>query len=748
MSFLSPLSPRLVVALTLGVAVVSLVTARRDVSVRMDALRQTEVERANREAARLAPDLARLIELGDPVAVRDLLDRSADRDGEIGAIMIDAANDRSIASAGLPPSLIEHSRDTVRKAEGRPQIEYLTAGVLNAQLSTHLVTRNGGVLATLVLIRDASAITKGQWAFWEDAFIGVLLQVLAIATLTVLLVRWSLVTPLAHLARWMQELRAGVTDQQTPPAINLFKPLAQEVAHLVSSLNVARASAREEARLRDAGESRWTAERLHAHVQKALAGRRLFVISNREPYIHTRANGPLETLVPASGLVTALEPILRACDGTWIAHGSGDADRETVDKADRVRVPQPGPEYTLRRVWLTPEEEEGYYYGFSNEGLWPLCHIAHTRPLFRATDWASYQLANQKFAHAALEELRGTDSPIVLVQDYHFALLPRLIKAERPDAQVAMFWHIPWPNPEAFGICPWQTELLDGLLGADLMGFHTQAHCNNFLETVDRALESQIDWEHFTVRRNGRVTHVRPFPISVDCPEPVESSEPVLSQPMQRTAVAESLGLSITYLGVGVDRIDYTKGIVERFQGIERFLETWPEYVGHFTFVQIAAPSRSRIQRYQDLELAVDAEAKRINRRFETSTWRPIVLRRRHHGHDEIRRFYRAADLCLVTSLHDGMNLVAKEFVAAREDGDGVLILSRFAGASGELRDALIVNPYNTDELATALHQALTMPDRERECRMDRMRRTVSEHNIYRWAGTLTASLASIGPES
>ncbi len=747
MSFLSPLSPRLVVALTLGVTVVSLITARRDVSNRVDALRTAEIDRANQEAARLVPLLAPLIEVGETAGLSEVLARSVDRTGAIGAIAIDGADDRAVATPGLPPSVVERSRAVVRAAEGQPRIEYLTSGALDVQLTTHLVTRDGGVLGTLVLIRDASAIVHARWTFWEDALVGVLLQVLAIATLTVLLVRWSLVTPIGHLARWMQELRAGATDQGTPPAIHLFKPLAQEVVGLVSSLQVARASAREEARLRDEGESRWTAERLRAHVHKALAGRALFVISNREPYIHTNVNGTIETSVPASGLVTALEPILRACDGTWIAHGSGDADRDMVDQADRLRVPPGEPEYTLRRVWLTPEEEQGYYYGFSNEGLWPLCHIAHTRPVFRAADWASYQLANQKFAHGALEELRGTRSPIVLVQDYHFALLPRFIKTERPDAQVAVFWHIPWPNPEAFGICPWQKDLLDGLLGADLVGFHTQAHCNNFLETVDRALESQIDWEHFTVRRNGHVTHVRPFPISVECPEPEASSQSAPSQPVQRAALAESLGVTVTYLGVGVDRIDYTKGIIERFQGIERFLETWPEYVGHFTFVQIAAPSRSRIPRYHDLEAAVEAEARRINHRFETATWRPIVLRRRHHGHDEITRFYRAADLCLVTSLHDGMNLVAKEFVAAREDGDGVLILSRFAGASGELRDALIVNPYDTDELASALHRALTMPEIEREDRMGRMRRSVREHNIFRWAGMLTATLASIGPE-
>jgi trehalose-6-phosphate synthase len=367
--------------------------------------------------------------------------------------------------------------------------------------------------------------------------------------------------------------------------------------------------------------------------------------------------------------------------------------------------------------------------------------------VFRASDWASYQQANQKFAEAVLQELNGSESPIVLVQDYHFALLPRMIKDARTDAQVAVFWHIPWPNPEAFGICPWQTEVLDGLLGADLVGFHTQAHCNNFLETVDRTLESKVDWEQFTVRRRGHVTCVQPFPISVEVREPGGLAPPEPSQPFRRTELLASLGVTAAYLGVGVDRIDYTKGIIERFKGIERFLERWPEYVGHFAFAQIAAPSRSRIQRYRDLETEVTAEAERINQRFATASWRPIILSRRHHGHEEITRYYRAADLCMVTSLHDGMNLVAKEFVAARDDSDGVLILSRFAGASGELRDALIVNPYDTDELASALHRALTMPDTEREARMGRMRRIVRENNIYKWAGTLTAALAAIGPE-
>lgn len=749
MSLLSPFSPRFVAAFVLGVAVVSLVSAGRDVSVRLESLRRVEWDRAAREAARVSPDLVKLIAAGDTRAQREMLDLSIAQSGAIGAMVIDVKDDSATSTSGLPASLIDRGRETARMAEGRPHTEYLEAGALDVQLTTHPISRAGVVVGTLVIARDASAIASAWWTFWRGALVDVIVQVLVIVALTLLLVRWSLAAPMARMARWMRDLRVdGPNQEPVPVAAGVFQPVAHEVVQLVSSLQVARASAREEARLRDAAESRWTAERLRVHVRSKLGGRALFVISNREPYIHMRENGSIKTLQPASGLVTALEPILLACDGTWIAHGSGDADRATVDASDRLRVPQDQPEYTLRRVWLTQEEEDGYYYGFSNEGLWPLCHIAHTRPVFRAADWAHYQAANQKFAKAALEELQGTESPIVLVQDYHFALLPSLIKAERPDAQIAVFWHIPWPNPEAFGICPWQGELLDGLLGADLVGFHTQAHCNNFLETVDRALESQIDWEDFTVRRQSHVTRVRPFPISVDCPDESFPGTEDVSQPVRRAALLSELGVKSSYLGVGVDRVDYTKGIIERFHGIERFFETRPDYIGHFTFAQIAAPSRSRIQRYHDLELAIGAEASRINRRFETASWRPIVLLRQHHDHEAITRFYRAADLCFVTSLHDGMNLVAKEFVAARDDADGVLILSRFAGASGELRDALIVNPYDTDELASALHRALVMPEAEREVRMRRMRRTVREHNVYRWAGTLTSTLASIGPHA
>jgi trehalose 6-phosphate synthase len=393
---------------------------------------------------------------------------------------------------------------------------------------------------------------------------------------------------------------------------------------------------------------------------------------------------------------------------------------------------------------MSPEEEQGFYFGFANEGLWPLCHIAHTRPIFRWQDWDSYRTVNQRFAEATLQEIRNERNPVVLVQDYHFALVPRMIKSARPDARVAIFWHIPWPNPEAFGICPWQAELLDGLLGADLIGFHVQAHCNNFLDTVDRLLESRIDRERFAVDRGGQFTYVRPFPISV----PLAAEKPRPAVPsiyLERAKLLRASGVEgPSMMGIGVDRMDYTKGIPERFRALEDFFERYPNYVGQFTFVQIGAPSRTHIRRYHDLIEEVKEEAERINRRFQSNGWKPIVLLPHHHNHEQIRSYYRAADLCLVTSLHDGMNLVSKEYVAARNDEQGVLVLSRFAGASLELTDALLVNPYDTQGLADSIHRALSMAPEERRARMARMRTQVREHNIYRWAGSLIGELSGI----
>jgi len=405
-----------------------------------------------------------------------------------------------------------------------------------------------------------------------------------------------------------------------------------------------------------------------------------------------------------------------------------------------VRVPPDKPAYRIRRVWLSRDEEAGYYYGFANEGLWPLCHIAHTRPVFRASDWAHYQAVNQRFAQAVEQESR-TGNPIVLVQDYHLALLPKMIRERLPQATIIAFWHIPWPNPEAFGVCPWRTELLEGLLGSSILGFHTQFHCNNFFDTVDRTLEARVDRETFSIHYGGDPTEVRRYPISIEWPPaPLAAQPPV---PECRAAVRAALGLGAgVQLGIGVDRLDYTKGILERFAAIERLLEIEPRWIGRFAFVQIAAPSRSSIEEYQSLDARVRAAATRINARFGAPGYEPIVLKIEHHDADQVYKYYRASDVCCVSSLHDGMNLVAKEFVAARDDERGVLVLSQFTGAARELSEALIVNPYDTEQCAAALSVALGMPPDEQRQRMRSMRSLIQEFNVYRWAGRMLLDAA------
>ena len=589
----------------------------------------------------------------------------------------------------------------------------------------------------LVIFLDASQLEFHLSALWQQNTVRLVILASVVSLLTLLVVRWSITHPLRRMAEWAQQMRAGKT---APPPVSgqLFGSLASEFTELARSLDDARASAEREALLRLEGEALWTAERLKQFVRSQLNDTPLFVVSNREPLIHQWRGRKIETVEPASGLVTALEPIMHACGGLWIAHGSGDADRESVDAQDKVGVPPEQPAYTLKRVWLTKEEEDGYYNGFANEGLWPLCHIAHTRPVFRASDWAAYRRVNEKFAEALLEEMEGTERPYVLIQDYHFALLPRLVKDRRPDARIVLFWHIPWPNPEAFGICPWQQEILLGMLGADLIGFHIQFHCNNFLETVDRAIEARVDRERFAVVRGRHTTYVKPFPISVaPAPDPADVG-------VSRDELLKDLGASVEFLGVGVDRIDYTKGILERLRAIERFFERYPDYRQRMVFVELAAPSRSHIKRYQDLDEEVDRAAEKINWNLQTNRWKPIVYLRGHHSHAEIWPYYRHADFCMVTSLHDGMNLVAKEYVSAAEEERGLLILSRFTGAARELVDALQVNPYHIDEMAEAIRLAIEMPPAERALRMRRMKQIVRERNIYRWAGLLLEELTRL----
>jgi len=740
------LSVRLIISLFVGVTAVSLLFSYYSVRTEEHRLRNELERRAELLGESLTGNVEQSLSRGSSHSLSHVVERFGNREHLAGIAVYDASGNRLAITQALT-SLLDDRPPVVAKAivDNLPDSEFARVGSSSLFIHVMPLHDEGHIVGALAVVYDAGFISAQSRQVWRESFFRSLLQIVLIALLTLLVVHWSLRGPIARAAAWLRVLRTQHGQaRRDVPELAMFQPLARELATIAENLDSARAAAEREARLRQSAESVWTAQRLALHVKSKLEESRLFVVSNREPYLHIHHGRNIEVRTPASGLVTALEPVLRACDGTWLAHGSADADRDTVDSNDRLRVPPDDPRYTLRRIWLTPEEEDGYYYGFSNEGLWPLCHIAHTRPVFRSSDWAFYKQVNRKFAEAALEEMTDASEPVLLVQDYHFALLPRMIKEQRPDARVSIFWHIPWPNPEAFAICPWQPELLDGLLGADLIGFHVQAHCNNFLQTVDRALESQIDWERFTAKRNDHVSLVRPFPISVDLVDTPRSSAVTNrdNEEEERAYLLRELGVEAIFVGVGVDRVDYTKGILERFLAIERFLEKYPVYQGQFVFVQAGAPSRTHIRRYQELLNEVESEANRINHRFQTRNWRPIVLQERQHTHAEVNRYYRAADLCLVTSLHDGMNLVAKEYLAARDDEDGVLVLSRFTGAARELHDALIVNPYDVDQTADAIRTALEMDPSERRERMQRMRKQVREQNIYRWAATLIGQLA------
>ncbi len=599
------------------------------------------------------------------------------------------------------------------------------------QSSVFLLQGNSGTIGKLVFLHDMSFVAHRsaetrRYMLYLFVIVGLLIS---LVTVVVAQLSWR-----ELVFRLRKSLRAG----------NVLKGIRQlrgtELAPLAKDLRALMHDIENDRRSRDESQMNWTPISLKQILKEDLSGDEVLIVANREPYSHNKKGDKIEIQTPASGLVTALEPILRACSGTWIAHGSGTADRQTVDKFDHVKVPPDNPSYEIRRVWLTKEEEAGYYYGFSNEGLWPLCHIAHTRPTFRLSDWKAYVEVNKKFARAVIEEAK-TDDPVILVQDYHFALLPKMVREELPDATIITFWHIPWPNPEAFGICPWYEEILQGLLGSSILGFHTRFHCNNFVDSVDRFLEARIDRETSTISFGQKLTAVKHYPISIEWPLNPNKTKLTVSECRDFIRKENALPPD-RRLAMGVDRLDYTKGILERFLWVDSLLTHHPEWLGKFSLIQIAAPSRSKISHYQDFEAQVRALASEINSRHGFDGYEPILLKIEHHDVEKVFQYYRGCDVCVVSSLHDGMNLVAKEFVAGRDDNEGVLILSQFTGAARELPEALIVNPYNIDQGATALHIALEMPVTEQRARMRAMRNLIQEFNVYRWAGRMLMDAA------
>ncbi len=678
-------------------------------------------------AAAVQEPLSNLMLAGSTPGIALLFNRML-RDERLYAVAVCVnGNDERLATPNFPREIDCSTLDSW--GDGAEHVLHSAKGPLH--VAVRAIDSPAAPDARLVLVHDMSFVERRSEETRRYLFYFFIALSASIALITVIIAQLSWrgwVTGLRALLRGEGILRpAGAS---TAPEL---RPIAQEMRELIRDLE-------RQYRPLDGSQRIWDQDALRATLRSELHGNDVIVVSNREPYIHVRGDKGIRIQRPASGLVTALEPVMRACSGTWIAHGSGSADRETVDRHDRVAVPPQHPLYQIRRIWLSKEEENGYYAGFANEGLWPLCHNAHVRPTFRSSDWEHYRNVNARFADAVVAEAKTKD-PIVLVQDYHFALLPRMIRERLPAATIITFWHIPWPNPEAFAICPWRAELLDGLLGSSILGFHTQFHCNNFLDTVDRMLEARVDRERFSVTLRGDITEVNRYPISIEWPPEALAVQKSVAE--ARRDVRARLKLPPDHrLGVGIDRLDYTKGIVERFNATARLLEIEPQWIGRYTFVQIAAPTRGSIDNYRDYATHVRELAAAINARYPQAKHPPIVLIAEHHEAEAVYEYYRAADLCFVSSLHDGMNLVAKEFIAARDDEQGVLILSQFAGASRELPEALVVNPYDADQCASALNVALRMPAAEQRERMRFMRGVVREFNIFRWAGRMLLDAA------
>lgn len=679
----------------------------------------------------IEPTVRRLAEQGDDVALVRAFDNISRDERVISLGLCDGAGRVIAAARNWPGETICRATQAETRADSLRIIyerRKLAAGtVLVASFPITISQDNRWRLAVL---HDMAFATERTTTALTTLLAFVALLVALGVIVTVAVARVTLATWSKAIVQSLDPRTRSRTEADIAPEL---RPVIREVRQTLRDLDIGRMRGTQ---IR----VQWSPETLQRAIHNELPNSEVIVVSNREPYIHDHDGDGITVRRPASGLVSALEPIIRATKGVWIAHGSGSADREVVDGKDRVEVPPDDPSYTLRRVWLTEEEENGYYYRFANEGLWPLCHIAFVRPQFRREDWDYYRSVNQRFADTIVAEAR-TKNPVVFVQDYHFALLPRMIRQQLPQATVITFWHIPWPNAEVFSICPWREEILDGLLGSSILGFHTRFHVNNFIDSVDRFIESHIDRELSTVSTRGEQTLVNAYPISIEWPPRALAKVPDVQT--CRSVVRERLRIAPDVrIGVGVERFDYTKGIPDRLRAVGILFDRHPGWIGRFVFVQVAAPTRSKLDAYKGLQDEAVAVAEEINRRHARDGWRPIELLVRHHEPEQVMELFRAADFCVVTSLHDGMNLVAKEFVASRDDDRGVLVLSTFAGASRELLEALLVNPYDVDTLAETLHQALSMPEEEQRDRMRLMRELVRDNNVYAWAGSMLLEAA------
>ena len=678
-------------------------------------------------------------------SLQKTVDKFANRERLAGIALYDNKGVLLATSSGLPKTIIENTKSIADAMDSNKA----KSDFFDAESETRYVFVDplhndvGGIVGALMIVQNAGYINAAIGQIWRDNLLRLLIQIIIFSITIFIILRFFVFRQVVRLVDSIKQIRLGkknVTFKETEK-YSFFTPLAKEITHIVNSLSQARSSASEEARMRlEKLDTPWTAERLKEFVKAYLKDQKIFLVFKGEPYTHKKGKDGIYCFSQAGGVLTALEPLMEACGGMWVAHGGGDADKETVDENDTIKVPPDSPKYTLKRVWLTDKENKGYDKGYSAEGLYPLCLNTHTRPIFREEDWVEYKRVNGKFAKVLLSEIKNVQRPIIIVNEYHFTLLPQMIKKGRPDARIGIFWHTPWPSAEAFSVCPQRKEILEGMLGADVIGFHTQQFGNNFIDTIGKNVESLIDFDRFAITREEHTSYIRSFPVGVDFTNKQDSEDSVLLG----EKILNNLKIKTKYFGLGVDRLDYAKGIPERFKGIELFLDNHPDYKEQFTFLQIASPCRSEIEKYLEYKDIVSREAERINKKFGTKEWQPIVLEMVQYNHPDINSLYKLANVCIVTSLHDGMNLVSKEYAAARNDELGVLILSQFTGASHDLKEALIINPYSTKEIADAIYKGIIMPSVEQNRRMKNMRNSIKNYNIYRWAAELLKSIVEL----
>ncbi|HTE48990.1 MAG TPA: trehalose-6-phosphate synthase [Candidatus Paceibacterota bacterium] len=682
-------------------------------------------------------------------SLQKTVDRFANRERLAGIALYDNKGTLLATSAGLPKTIIENTKSVSDAMDSNnSKSDFFDADGENRYVFVDpLHNDDGNLLGALMIVQNAGYINTSINEIWRGNLLRLVVQIIIFSITIFIILRFIVFRQVLRLVKSTREIRMGENNEALKDAdkYSFFSPLAREITQITKSLSQARSSASEEARMRlEKLDTPWTGERLKEFIKAYLKDRKIFVVSNQEPYIHQKIKNEIRFSMVPSGLNTAVNSVMEACGGVWIAHGSGDADKETSDENGKLQVPPNDPRYTLKRIWLSEKEFSGHY-SFSVEAIYPLCLMTYTRPVFRKENWIMYKHVNKKFAQALLKELKDVEQPIILIQDYHFALLPQMIKDARPDAEIGIFWHVPWPSPEAFSVCPWRKEILKGMLGADIVGFNTQQFCNNFIDTIGKEVESLIDLETFSITRENHTTHIKSFPISIAFSNGKETAVEQSEFNSLGLDILKKLGIQTKYLGIGVDRLDHAKGIPERFLGIEHFFEVHPEYKGQLTFLQIASPHREHFKSYQEqYQNLITKEANRVNEKFGTKEWKPIVLETTQYGQRELLALYKIAHFCLITSLHDSMNLVAKEYVSARNDSLGVLILSQFAGASRNLKEALIINPHHTEEIGAAIYTALSMPQEEQYRRMNIMRTIIKDYNVYRWAAEFIKSVTSL----